>query len=122
MPAPFAIEERTEGSVHILSLIGSLDGHTFVEFEKRLEQVLGQGTRFLVLDLSQLNYIASAGVGIMVNCLRRVKQAQGNIVLHRPTSIVTQVIEVLGLASLFIIEADLDRAIAQAGGVDQASS
>ena len=100
--------------MHVLTLDGYLDGHTFVDLERRLEGLVKAGRTRLVIELSGLNYIASAGVGSFINCQHQMKSAGGTLQLVNPSSSVREVFAILGLESLFIIHQTLDAGIAAA--------
>ena len=114
MKSGLTISEQDALPVQVLSLSGYLDGHTVVELERRLDGLLSAGKNRLVLELSGLAYIASAGVGAFINCQHQVKRAQGNLQLVNPTPSVREIFAILGLESLFVIHDTTDAGIAAA--------
>ncbi len=48
--------------VTILHLKGDLDGNTYEQLQKKADDVFQAGTRYLILDLSQVPFISSAGI------------------------------------------------------------
>lgn len=108
------IDRRDEGPVSVVALRGSLDGHTFVHLERTLNELLGDGQSRLVIDLSDLQYVASAGVGVFINIRHQAQERGGCLLLVNPGEVVREVFDILGLQALFDIQSDLDRAIAAA--------
>jgi ABC-type transporter Mla MlaB component len=48
--------------VTIFHLKGDLDGNTYEQLQKKADEVFQAGTRYLILDLSQVPFISSAGI------------------------------------------------------------
>ena len=48
--------------VTVFHLKGDLDGNTYEQFQKKAEEAFQSGTRYLLLDLSQVPFISSAGI------------------------------------------------------------
>ncbi len=59
--------KKTEGSVKILHLAGKLDGQTQESLMNMARAEQAAGTRFLVIDLKELQMITSAGLGALHN-------------------------------------------------------
>ena len=60
----------TEGPVHILHLAGKLDGETQGLLMDAARKQRAAGTRFLLIDLQAVDFIASAGLGALHNIYR----------------------------------------------------
>jgi len=114
MKSGLTISGDAVGAVQVLKLVGYLDGHTFVELEKRIDALVRAGHARLVVELSGLNYIASAGVGVFINGQHRVRNSGGNLQLVNPTASVREIFSILGLESLFVIHDTLDAGVAAA--------
>jgi len=114
MKSGLTISERNALPVHVLTLTGYLDGHTFVELERRLDGLVKAGKTRLVLELAGLSYIASAGVGAFINCQHQVQRAGGNLQLVNPSPSVREIFAILGLETLFVIHETTDDGIAAA--------
>lgn len=108
------ITDRTVGDVQVLALAGYLDGHTFQSLERRLEALLKVGASRLVIELSGLTYIASAGVGAFINMQHMLKKTGGNLQLVKPSDSVREIFSILGLDSLFVIHETLESGLAAA--------
>jgi ABC-type transporter Mla MlaB component len=61
---------RTDGPVHILHLAGKLDGETQAALLDAAQEEQTAGTRYLLIDLQQLDFITSAGLGALHNIYR----------------------------------------------------
>ena len=56
------------------------------------------------LDLSDTDFLDSSGVGWLLTCHKRMRQAGGQLTLHAPHPIVANVLRVLKLEKVFTIE------------------
>src|SRR5947209_4461110 len=68
--------------VTIVELGGQLDAHTAWEFERFLERVVrAENKKQIVLDFHELDYISSAGLGVLMGLIEEVRAADGDIKL-----------------------------------------
>lgn len=95
----------------LLSIAGDLDHHTLEILNEAIREIVDGGCFRLVLDLSQVKYVSSAGVGVLVGTLAEVRAGQGDLVLLRPNPAVQEVLETLGLAGEITVAADMDAAL-----------
>ena len=82
-----AIEERAEGDVTVLTLTGEItldDGDLL--FRRRVHELLDRGRTKLVVDLGNVTYIDSSGVGMMAAKLKTVRERGGDLRLARISS------------------------------------
>lgn len=89
-----------------VELIGCLDSHTVVGFEKDLHTLLDGGTHRVVLELDKLTYISSAGISALMGLTHRLRQQEGDLVLLKPTEKVYRVFRTLGFTNIFKIIED----------------
>jgi anti-sigma B factor antagonist len=68
------------------------------------------------MDLSDLEFMDSTGLGVLIGCLKRLKEADGTLVLTNLRPAVARVFEVTGLDRIFTIRTSLaDVGAAEAG-------
>jgi anti-sigma B factor antagonist len=96
------ITETYQGNVLVLHLQGYLDGHTFVELERKIDTLLKANRTRLVIELSALSYIASAGVGVFINSQHQAKAKGGSV---------REIFSILGLGSIFTIHDTLEQGV-----------
>ena len=75
------ITERATADILTLSLSGRLDSITAKTFEDTILGRIESGDRRLVIDLSQLEYISSAGLRVFALAGKRLNSANGKLVL-----------------------------------------
>ena len=106
------IEQTSE--ISILTPAGRMDGSTAASIEKEILDVISAGFARVVLDLSQIEYISSAGLRVVVIAAKRLKQRSGTFVLCSLQPLVREVFEVSGLLGVVTIMASLGEAMASA--------
>jgi anti-anti-sigma factor len=84
----------------VLSLSGSLDGHTSIKFDEYLQSVTSAGFAHLILDCGRLDYISSAGIGVLAATIKRCRDGRGDIRLCRVEDKMRRVMQIIGLLSL----------------------
>jgi anti-sigma B factor antagonist len=109
----FKIEkENAIKGVVIVRLTGYLDAHTFERLEETIGELFGQAHYKIIVDLSHVEYISSAGAGVFIGALSEAHEHKGNIVLMNPTPNVREVFELLGLTQIFMVVDDRESALA----------
>jgi len=73
--------EVTESQIHLICLKGIFDASTVSEFEKVVSYLLTRNFFCMVVDLSAVEFISSAGWGAFTAELRRVRENDGDIKL-----------------------------------------
>jgi anti-anti-sigma factor len=106
------IAQETEGEAVILALTGQLDSSAAQSAETTLSAALGAGSPQLVLDMSGLDYISSAGLRVLLVVAKKAQQAKGKMALCGLSPNVREVFSVSGFDTIFSIQPDRAAAIA----------
>ncbi len=124
-------QEQGRVPVTILHVSGQTDSTSANELEKKAMEVIDAGARYLVLDLSKVPYLSSAGLRVLqevFNKLREVSTGESDKEMYRrindgsftsphlkllnPTKEVMEVLKMSGFDMLVSIEKDLKTAVA----------
>ena len=89
------IEVEKTGNIKILSLIGDLDGSSAPEVREDLLSHIDNNSK-LVLDMSQCEYISSAGLRVLLIISKKLKAKDGKGVLAGLVEDVKDVMEITG--------------------------
>lgn len=109
---PFKIDkEKTQNGITVLAVRGFLDAHTFEELEKTINDLFDAGSHRLVVDLSGLDYISSAGAGVFIGAIGTAQENDGNIILINPSPNVKEVFDLLGLSQIFTFKSSREEAL-----------
>ena len=85
-------------------LDGELDTAAAAETEAALKPLFESTGKDLVLDCTDLQYIASSGIRILVNLLKTAKANGDRVVLKNVNEVIRDVLELTGFVSYFVFE------------------
>jgi anti-anti-sigma factor len=89
-----------ELQVHVLDLGGSLDGHTFHDFDGYLASVIDAQCSRIVLNCEKLEYISSAGIGVLAGAAKRCRDSKGDLRMCNVTEKVKKIVSLVGLHAM----------------------
>lgn len=95
------IDVSKKGEIIILKGSGSLDADNIAAFKKTAYDMLDKGTLKFVIDASEIDFVDSMGLGVLISLLRRVKQNDGDIKIASLTPDVQTIFEITKLHRLF---------------------
>lgn len=97
------ITSRKEKNITIVSVSGRIDAITAPEFESNLEGLIAAGEKILLIDLSGLGYISSAGLRGILSSAKKLKALSGEILFTGLKGPVDEVFQISGFKSIFKI-------------------
>lgn len=97
------ITEQQGADVTILDVKGGINSNSAKMLGDRLTGLIEAGCTHLVVDLDQVGYISSAGFRVLLVAGRRAEDANGKLVLCRPSPDVQKLFELAGFTDLFEI-------------------
>lgn len=95
----------------ILGLKGRLDTLSSTELEKTLADLLAEKKYKLVIDFSDLDFISSSGLRVLLATGKQLKSVGGKIVLCALQNHVKEVFDVAGFTMLFVLYPSRDEAV-----------
>jgi anti-sigma B factor antagonist len=96
-----AINLRTSEKVTILDLQGNLTiGAAEEEFVRTVTQLLEEGQKQLLVNMADVPFIDSSGIGGLIKSFTRVKNAGGKLKLLNPSRNTRQLLSITGLLSV----------------------
>ncbi len=106
-----SVEVKTVGEVKIIVIMKRFDAYTASQVEAELTKLITEGTRKIVCDFSQTEYLASAGLRVLITASRSLQKVGGKIVLCSLKPYVLEVFEISGLNRIFKMYPSADAAI-----------
>ena len=80
MPLEVTITDEPKNGKRI-SLAGSLDTDTAPQLETRIDESIDSSVTTLILDMKDLEFLSSAGLGVIFMTMKELKSRQGKIIL-----------------------------------------
>ncbi len=125
---------KEQGNVTVLQLVGQLDGQSYQDLIMKAQEMIGDGTKNILLDMGELTYISSAGLVSLhaISMLLRGEKSpdpeqgwstlksmdrtrdgglQKNLKLLNPAPQVVSVLDMVGFSEFFEIFTDRQKAI-----------
>ena len=98
----FNVEKKTEGKNVTLVLSGRLDTNTAPELEAEVNACV-EGTENLIFDLTELDYISSAGLRTLLSALKMMSK-QGSMKITNVNESVMDIFNITGFSDILTIE------------------
>lgn len=92
---------RTQGRWTVVEVAGELDLHTSPALRDQVLGLIEEGTGFLAIDLTKVDFMDSSSLGSLVACLKRLREHDGRLVLIGVTGSPKKVLGLTGLDRVF---------------------
>ena len=102
--------DEIDDDVLIIKADGGLNKDTSGQFVESIEKLVDAGLRKIVVDCSRLDYVSSFGLGVLVRLHKRMKGNGGDVKFAAVRSVLSDVLHLTRLNSLFEIYPDVSRA------------
>ena len=91
------------GNIPVLRLSGELDLNSVPDVRRSIRALIDEGLVNFIINLSELDFIDSSGLGVLVGGLARIREKQGEIKLACSNRRILRVFEMTRLTQLFDI-------------------
>ncbi len=103
--------EKLGDDAYVIALAGEVDLYTAPELKQQLLDVIGQGAKEVVVDLSDTTFIDSTTLGVLVGGVKRLRPNGGQVSLVCSDRNITKIFEITGLDKVFPIYATRAEAV-----------
>jgi len=107
----FLIKSKTIDNVGILYPSGHLDAHSVEKFEKEILKMINNDIVKIVVNCIDLNYISSAGMGIIMGYLDEIREKGGDIKLSNVVERVYEIFDLVGFTEIYEFVENENKAI-----------
>ena len=97
------LKEEREGSALVVSVGGRIDSNNAKSFEEQFLGFIKAGNPSVVLDMSALDYISSAGLRVILMGAKQQGAAEGKLALTGMSDHIREVFEISGFAKILTI-------------------
>jgi anti-sigma B factor antagonist len=104
-------DEQIDADTHVIELGGEIDLYTAPEFKERMVQVIEDGKKQVIVDLSKATFIDSTTLGVLVGGVKRLRPAGGTLALVCNDQNIVKIFEITGLDRVFPIYDTRDEAL-----------
>lgn len=108
--AAYNIQSSDRDGARVLQVSGEIDIIGAPALRAALMPALDD-TRLVVLDLSEVSFLGSSGLAVLVEAREQAQRSERELRLVCATRIVLRALEATGLRELFVVAPDLDTAL-----------
>ena len=101
--AEFNTSVKEQGKISIVNLNGFLDAHTASTLENTFSSLVDNNKFNIVVNFKDLSYISSAGLGVFMAFIEKVRENGGDIKLSAMSEKVFNIFDLLGFPLLYEI-------------------
>lgn len=105
------ITTRSVDDHTVVSVAGEIDVYTAPQLRVKLVDLVDAGDRHLVVDMRNVDFLDSTGLGVLVGTLKRVKAANGSLALVCTQERIVKIFRITGLERVFTIASSVEDAI-----------
>ena len=119
----FTVGHRFHGDLTIVTVTGEIDVFTTPRLREAILELIENGSLQLVLDFTDVTFLDSTGLGVLVGMYHRLRNRNGSMVLAGPSDRIRRVFYVTQLTKIFQIFDSTDDALrAHANGSRSSTS
>ncbi len=106
----YRFEVKKRDWLLVVRLFGEIDHHSAVFLREELDKlIMRERPRRLVLDLSCIDFMDSAGLGLLMGRLRLMREVGGVMALTRPNERILKILRLAGMERFMEIEGESAR-------------
>jgi anti-sigma B factor antagonist len=105
-------DHAVDGDAYVIRVGGYVDFDVAPQLKKRIVHRIEMGDRLIVVDLSDVGFIDSTGIGVLVGALKRLREAGGSLAVVCASDNVRGIFELVGLENVIPLHSSRDDALA----------
>ena len=107
-----SLSTRTEGDRTVVTVGGEIDVYTAPKLREQIVQLVEEHRYHLVVDMEDVEFLDSTGLGVLVGGLKRVRAHEGSLRLVCTQERILKIFRITGLTKVFSIYDSVDDAVA----------
>lgn len=101
---------KTDENIVIISIEGSIDSKTAGDLQSQIMEKVSE-TNNVLLDLTKVDYVSSAGLRVLLMIYRQIKSKNGKVILVGVSEEIKDVMSMTGFINFFEITDNIDNAL-----------
>ena len=108
-----SISVKDQNGVVIISLVGKIMGGPEAgQINDQINALIDQNKKKIVIDLKEVEWMNSSGLGILIGAITTLKNNDGQLVLINVSDRIENLLKITKLINVFSIKPDLESALA----------
>ena len=112
---------ESHADIVMVYIRGPLDTVAAYEFHEKMDNLINNGLYKFIINLKELDYISSAGIGVFPGMALELQKHQGGIVFINVSGKIYKLFEMIGLTVIFTVKETLEEALKEFGANVQTS-
>ena len=105
------IEKQEAAHAAVVRCQGDIDAHCFDQLDDTFHRLMDEGVRYLVVDMRQVPYLSSAGIGVLIGANSEAEERGGGFALAGLAPEVLETFCLMGFDSMFTLVATPEEAL-----------
>ena len=105
------ITTRDVNDVKVVKIEGELDTGSSTEAQQQLDQLREQGAKKILLDMTKLDFISSAGLRVLLATAQELKLDGGDLRVFGLNESVKEAFDISGFSTLLMVLDNEDKAL-----------
>ena len=111
-----SVTQERDGALAVVCVRGRIDSATSAQFEAQLDTVFADPADALIIDLTDLEYMSSAGLRVLLMVAKRARAEERPLILCSLAPGIREVFDISGFSTIFEIAATRAEAGARVRG------
>ena len=107
-----SVTSRQSGDRTVIEVKGEIDVYTAPVLREEISTLVDADHTTIVVDLTQVSFMDSTGLGVLVGALKKVRTLGGDLALVISEEKILKVFRITALTQVFSIHPSLDEALA----------
>ena len=108
-----SINVKDQNGIVIISLVGKIMGGPEAgQINDQINALIDQDKKKIVIDLKEVEWMNSSGLGILIGAITTLKNNDGQLVLINVSDRIENLLKITKLINVFSIRPDLESALA----------
>ncbi len=107
-----SLKTRTQGPFQVIEVGGEVDVYTAPKLRESIVTAVDEGHNRLIVDVEQVDFLDSTGLGVLVGSLKRVRAEGGSLDIVCTHERILKIFDITGLDKVFGLHTSVDAAIA----------
>ena len=104
--------EQAADGIQLMVLAGRMDGAGTEQVAAGFNAIIATRPQRVVVDMRQVPFLSSIGIRLLLSNAKALRQHGGRMVIASAQPLVREVLEIVGIAALIPVHADLESACA----------
>lgn len=109
------IDVHRTGGCAVVRVRGRLDASSCGGLESTLSHLVGDGEKNIIVDMTDLAYISSSGLRVLLTTYKQLKKVDGSLSIAGPRPFVREIFEISGFLRIFPAYDSVDDALHHQG-------